>query len=263
MEQIQELLVLKCTGLIHAKWLPKDVPSTSLPGNIQGGHRWFCEKCVHSTYQCTPPSLLYAVEHPPWPLCQPGPLGHADQGNQEHIIPDHSYTQVANWVPTCKLATLPLPEKKATDIDWAKFNDTEKWPFHGSGTLAGMIKDIELRGLVVDGCPVCETVSDVGEGDYTCECEQKVQAIPIFKPQIMLHGTDMCHTQVAGMGANAFSEKLLGMQAGKFRLFYRATPHQVEAMLQSIIDNKVFFDFYVRNNPNKSGKEGNKFYLTN
>ena len=72
----------------------------------------------------------------------------------------------------------------------------------------------------------------------------------------------MCRTQVAGVGTNALGEKLFGIQAGKFRLFYRTTPHQVEAMLQSFVDKQVFFDFYVRKNPNKSGKEANKFYLT-
>ena len=177
-------------------------------------------------------------------------------------IPDHSYTKVANWVPTCTLATLPLPEKMATHIDWAKFNDTETWPFDGLWRLAGMIKGIEWRGLVVDGCPVCERESDVTERDYTCQCGQKVKAIAIFKPQNTLHATDMCRTQVAGVGTNALGEKLFGMQAGKFRLFYRTTPHQVEAMLQSFMDKQVFFDFYVGKNPNKSGKEANKFYLT-
>ena len=37
MEQIQEVLGLTCRGLIHAKWLPKELSSTSLPGNIEGG----------------------------------------------------------------------------------------------------------------------------------------------------------------------------------------------------------------------------------
>ena len=101
------------------------------------------------------------------------------------------------------------------------------------------------------------------KGDNSSQCGQKVQAIPIFKPQIMLPGTDMCHAQVAGVGTFAMVEKLFGMQAGKFRLFYGTTPHQVEAMLQRFMDKQVFFSsFYARYNPTKSGKEANNFYLT-
>ena len=36
LEQIQELLVLTCTGLIYAKWLPKELLCSRLPGNIEG-----------------------------------------------------------------------------------------------------------------------------------------------------------------------------------------------------------------------------------
>ena len=36
-ERTQELLVLTCTGLIYAKWLPTQLLSTSLKGNIEGG----------------------------------------------------------------------------------------------------------------------------------------------------------------------------------------------------------------------------------
>ena len=36
-EEIQKLLVLTCTGLIYAKWLPKELLSTNLPGNVEGG----------------------------------------------------------------------------------------------------------------------------------------------------------------------------------------------------------------------------------
>ena len=35
-EEMQELLLLTCTGLIYAKWLPKELLSTSLPGNMEG-----------------------------------------------------------------------------------------------------------------------------------------------------------------------------------------------------------------------------------
>ena len=60
----------------------------------------------------------------------------------------------------------------------------------------------------------------VTEGDYSCQCGQKVQAIPIFKPQIMLHGTDMCHTQVPGVGTNALGEKLFGDMKSKPSVFF-------------------------------------------
>ena len=63
--------------------MPNGCQKSWPPGQYRGGHRWFSEKWVHCTYQCTPSTFHCAVEQLPWPPFQPGPLGLAKLGDQE------------------------------------------------------------------------------------------------------------------------------------------------------------------------------------
>ena len=84
-EQIQEVLVLTCTGLIHAKWLPKEFLSTSLPRNVDGDPDGSPDLgALHTTVHTFNISKFpCVVQQLPWPRCQPGVLGLADSGDQE------------------------------------------------------------------------------------------------------------------------------------------------------------------------------------